>query len=120
MTTETIEQTGAKTVSHAEWLAARKQFLAKEKEFTHLRDELSRQRRELPREKVEKKYVFEGPTGKAELADLFGGPGYIVGSGDALELPPAVSGLATYRTTPGPPACTTARGCFRKGDQDGG
>ena len=62
MTTATIDQTAAKTVSHAEWLGARKQFLANEKEFTHLRDELSRQRRELPREKVEKKYVFEGPN----------------------------------------------------------
>jgi len=43
MTTAAIEKTGTKVVSHAEWLAARKQFLAKEKEFTHLRDELSRQ-----------------------------------------------------------------------------
>ncbi len=72
MTTATIEQTEAQSISHAEWLAARKQFLAKEKEFTHLRDELSRQRRELPREKVEKKYVFEGPNGTVGLADLFG------------------------------------------------
>src|SRR6266704_1527591 len=78
MTTATIEQTEAKTVSHAEWLAARKQFLAKEKEFTHLRDELSRQRRELPREKVEKKYVFEGPNGTVGLADLFGGRSQLV------------------------------------------
>ena len=73
MTTGTIERTGAKTVSHAEWLAARKQFLAKEKEFTHLRDALSKQRRELPWEKVEKNYVFEGPRGKVTLGDLFGG-----------------------------------------------
>ena len=73
MTTGTIERTGAKTVSHAEWLAARKQFLAKEKEFTHLRDALSKQRRELPWEKVEKNYVFEEPKGKVTLGDLFGG-----------------------------------------------
>src|SRR6195256_1857353 len=78
MTTATIEKTGTKVVSHAEWLAARKQFLAKEKELTHLRDELSRQRRELPREKVEKKYLFEGPNGKVELADLFGGLSQLV------------------------------------------
>jgi predicted dithiol-disulfide oxidoreductase (DUF899 family) len=64
-----IERTGAKTVSHAEWLAARKQFLAKEKEFTHLRDAMSKQRRELPWEKVEKNYVFEGPSGKVTLGD---------------------------------------------------
>jgi predicted dithiol-disulfide oxidoreductase (DUF899 family) len=59
-------------VSHDDWLAARKQFLVKEKEFTHLRDELSRQRRQLPWEKVEKPYVFDGPSGKETLADLFG------------------------------------------------
>ena len=73
MTTGTIERTGAKTVSHAEWLAARKQFLAKEKEFTHLRDALSKQRRELPWERVEKNYVFEEPRGRVTLGDLFGG-----------------------------------------------
>lgn len=47
-------------VSHAEWIAARKEHLQKEKEFTRLRDELSRQRRELPWEKVEKQYVAGG------------------------------------------------------------
>lgn len=78
MTTVTIDKTGTRTVSHAEWLAARKQFLAKEKEFTHFRDELSRQRRELPREKVEKKYVFDGPNGKVDFADLFGGCSQLV------------------------------------------
>ncbi len=72
MTTATIEKTGAKVVSHAEWLTARKQFLSREKELTHLRDDLARQRRELPWEKVEKSYVFEGPCGKVTLADLFG------------------------------------------------
>ena len=78
MTTATIETTGAKTVSHAEWVAARKQFLAKEKEFTRLRDELSEQRRGLPWEKVEKSYVFEGPNGKVTLSDLFGGRSQLV------------------------------------------
>ncbi len=71
MTTATMEKT-ANVVSHAEWLAARKKFLEKEKELTHLRDELSRQRRQLPWEKVEKNYVFEGPSGKVALSDLFG------------------------------------------------
>ncbi len=60
-------------VSHEEWLSARKAFLAKEKEFTRLRDDLSRQRRELPWEKVDKQYVFESPSGKQKLADLFEG-----------------------------------------------
>src|SRR5437762_3966776 len=58
-------------VSHDEWLSARTAFLAKEKEFTRLRDELSQQRRELPWEKVDKQYVFDGPSGKETLAELF-------------------------------------------------
>lgn len=43
-------------VSHADWLAARRELLAKEKEFSRLRDELSARRRALPWEKVEKAY----------------------------------------------------------------
>ena len=41
-----------KVVSHAEWLAARKEHLAKEKELTRQRDKLGRERRELPWEKM--------------------------------------------------------------------
>ena len=78
MATTATELKTPRTVSHAEWLAERKQFLKKEKEFTRMRDELSRQRRELPREKVEKKYFFEGPRGKETLADLFGGRSQLV------------------------------------------
>ena len=58
-------------VSHDGWIEARTAFLKKEKEFTRLRDELSRRRRELPWEVVEKKYVFDGPSGKETLADIF-------------------------------------------------
>jgi predicted dithiol-disulfide oxidoreductase (DUF899 family) len=58
-------------VSPQEWLSARTAFLAKEKEFTRLRDELSRQRRALPWVKVDKHYVFDGPSGKKTLAELF-------------------------------------------------
>jgi predicted dithiol-disulfide oxidoreductase (DUF899 family) len=65
-------------VSRQEWLTARMAFLAKEKEFSRLRDELSRQRRELPWEKVEKRYVFDGPDGKAPLSKLFGGRNQLV------------------------------------------
>ena len=61
-----------KVVSHSEWLAARKEFLAKEKQLTRLRDEIARQRQQLPWEKVEKNYVFDSPSGKVTLADLFG------------------------------------------------
>ncbi len=65
-------RTGHAVVSHERWLSARAAFLAKEKEFTQLRDELSRARRELPWEKVDKSYVFDGPSGKETLAQLFG------------------------------------------------
>lgn len=60
-------------VSHEEWLAARKELLVKEKEMTRARDRLSADRRRLPMVKVDKDYVFEGPDGKADMLDLFGG-----------------------------------------------
>lgn len=72
MATSTATVNHPKVVSQSEWTAARKELLAKEKEFTRLRDEISRQRRELPWEKVEKRYKFEGPSGKLAFADLFG------------------------------------------------
>src|SRR5208282_5573156 len=62
-----------KVVSQKEWLAARKKLLVKEKKFSKLRDEMNLQRRKLPWVKVEKEYVFDGPTGKVKLADLFRG-----------------------------------------------
>jgi predicted dithiol-disulfide oxidoreductase (DUF899 family) len=65
-------------VSSKEWTESRKELLRKEKEFTRLRDELSRQRRELPWEKVDKDYVFEGPTGKETFADLFDGKSQLI------------------------------------------
>ena len=61
-----------KVVSHDQWIAARKAYLAEEKAFSKARDELARKRRELPWEKVEKNYVFDTPSGKQSLADLFG------------------------------------------------
>ena len=60
-----------KVVSADEWLKARQELLAREKEFTRLRDQLSQQRRDLPWERVDKQYVFEGPTGKETFAQLF-------------------------------------------------
>lgn len=39
---------------------------------------------------------------------------------DAYGYPKAEADLATYRSTFGLPACTTANGCFRKVDQNGG
>lgn len=65
-------------VSLTEWNQAHKAFLAKEKELTRQRDELSRQRRGLPWVKVEADYLFDGPTGKQTLADLFDGRSQLV------------------------------------------
>jgi predicted dithiol-disulfide oxidoreductase (DUF899 family) len=60
-------------VSREEWLVARKALLAKEKQFSRQRDELSAARRALPWVMIEKKYLFDGPSGKQTLAELFGG-----------------------------------------------
>jgi predicted dithiol-disulfide oxidoreductase (DUF899 family) len=60
-------------VSRDEWLKARVALLAKEKAFTRLRDQLSSEQRALPWVRVEKDYVFDGPSGKVTLAQLFGG-----------------------------------------------
>ncbi|HEY6399334.1 MAG TPA: thioredoxin family protein [Solirubrobacteraceae bacterium] len=65
-------------VSREAWLAARTAFLAEEKRFTRLRDELSRQRRELPWVRVDKEYVFDGPSGKETLAELFDGRSQLI------------------------------------------
>jgi predicted dithiol-disulfide oxidoreductase (DUF899 family) len=65
-------------VSQDEWLAARKNLLAKEKQLTRQRDALNAERRELPWTKVEKKYVFDSPTGKETLADLFEGKSQLI------------------------------------------
>ena len=67
-----------KVVSHDEWVETRKALLAKEKEFTRARDRLSKSRRELPWEKVDKKYVFDGPSGKQTLSDLFDGRSQLI------------------------------------------
>ncbi|HEX2711462.1 MAG TPA: DUF899 domain-containing protein [Candidatus Acidoferrales bacterium] len=61
-----------KVVSRAEWLVARKELLKSEKEFTRQRDALSAERRKLPLVKIEKEYIFEGPSGRVKLRDLFG------------------------------------------------
>src|SRR3954466_12622679 len=48
------------------------------------------------------------------------GSGRTVAIVDAFDLPTAESDLATYRSQFGLPACTTANGCFRKINQNGG
>jgi predicted dithiol-disulfide oxidoreductase (DUF899 family) len=67
-----------KIASRDEWLAARQELLAKEKHLTRLQDELAAERRTLPWVPVEKNYVFDGPSGKQTLSDLFAGRSQLV------------------------------------------
>ncbi|MFC3286164.1 DUF899 domain-containing protein [Litchfieldella rifensis] len=60
-------------VSMDEWQAALDQQIAKEKALTRAHDRLNAERRRLPMVKVEKAYVFEGPSGAVTLLDLFEG-----------------------------------------------
>lgn len=60
-------------VSQEEWLKARKALLLKEKEETHLRDAVNAARLALPWVRVEADYVFDAPSGKKSLSDLFAG-----------------------------------------------
>ncbi|MGW4716803.1 DUF899 domain-containing protein [Nocardia sp. NPDC004260] len=59
--------------SREEWLAARISLLAEEKAITHRMDELAAKRRALPMVAIDKEYVFEGPTGRTTLPELFDG-----------------------------------------------
>jgi len=61
-----------KVVSRDEWLVARKALLAREKEATRQRDALNAARRALPMVRITKPYVFDGPSGRRSLRDLFG------------------------------------------------
>jgi predicted dithiol-disulfide oxidoreductase (DUF899 family) len=60
-------------VSREEWQRARDQLLVKEKAATRERDALTAERRRLPMVSIEKEYVFDGPSGKVRLLDLFEG-----------------------------------------------
>ena len=74
MTSENTDRLSEhETVSHAEWLVARKDLLRREKELTRLRDQLAAQRRALPWVKIDKKYVFDTPEGEVALVELFDG-----------------------------------------------
>ncbi|WP_406504542.1 peptidase S8 [Streptomyces sp. NBC_00212] len=57
---------------------------------------------------------------KAYNLPASGGSGATVAIVDAQDDPNAESDLATYRSQYGLPACTTANGCFKKVDQNGG
>jgi predicted dithiol-disulfide oxidoreductase (DUF899 family) len=60
-------------VSQLKWLEARRDLLAAEKDLMHRSDQVAELRRKLPWVRVDKPYVFEGPSGKVSLADLFAG-----------------------------------------------
>jgi len=76
MSTRTVDN--PKIVSREEWLEARKKLLAREKQLTRERDAIAAERRQLPWVKVEKNYVFESPSGKKTLADLFDGKSQLI------------------------------------------
>jgi predicted dithiol-disulfide oxidoreductase (DUF899 family) len=76
MPTRTVDN--PKVVSRAEWLTARKKLLTREKQLTRERDAIAEERRQLPWVKVEKKYVFDSPSGKKTLADLFDGRSQLI------------------------------------------
>src|SRR4030088_962272 len=71
-TQEAVMQTH-KIVSREEWIAARKAHLTHEKEYTRARDRLSEERRALPWVKVDKTYLFDGPSGQQTLGVLLAG-----------------------------------------------
>ena len=65
-------------VSKEEWTAARKEHLEREKAFDRQRDALAESLRELPWVKVEENYIFSGPDGEENLADLFAGRSQLI------------------------------------------
>jgi len=76
MSTRTVDN--PRIVSREEWLVARKKLLAREKQLTHERDAVAAERRQLPWVKVEKNYVFDSPSGKKTLTDLFNGKSQLI------------------------------------------
>ena len=76
MSTRTVDN--PKIVSREEWLVARRKLLAREKQHTRERDAVDAERRQLPWVKVEKNYVFDSPSRKKTLADLFNGKSQLI------------------------------------------
>jgi len=60
-------------VSREDWRKARAALIAREKAFTRAGDALGAEQRALPWVRIDKDYVFEGPSGKLTLSDLFDG-----------------------------------------------
>jgi len=65
-------------VSKSDWLEARRALLAKEKALTRERDRIAAERRALPWVRIDKPYVFDGPTGTLTLSDLFEGRSQLI------------------------------------------
>ena len=65
-------------VSKEEWLSARKALLLQEKEETHLRDAVNAARLALPWVRVQTDYVFDTPSGKKSLGELFAGRSQLI------------------------------------------
>jgi predicted dithiol-disulfide oxidoreductase (DUF899 family) len=59
--------------SREDWRTARIALLEKEKALTAMKDALAAERRALPWVRVEKDYLFDGPTGRVTLSELFEG-----------------------------------------------
>jgi predicted dithiol-disulfide oxidoreductase (DUF899 family) len=74
----TVKIAAPRIVSRAEWLEARKKLLLEEKSYTRQGDSLAAQRRGLSWVRVDKDYVFEAPSGKVSLADLFQGRSQLI------------------------------------------
>jgi len=60
------------------WLKARRALLTKEKALTRARDQLSKEQRALPWVRMDKTYVFDAPTGRMTLGDLFNGRSQLI------------------------------------------
>lgn len=71
MSTITQNPAHPPVASAAEWRAQRIQLLEREKAAKHEYDRVAAARRRLPMVQITKDYVFEGPSGKRSLADLF-------------------------------------------------
>ena len=69
----TITEAHPPIAARDEWLAARKALLEREKEVTRAYDAVNARRRRLPMVRLDKRYEFQGPTGKRSLLDLFEG-----------------------------------------------
>src|SRR5512142_1858133 len=65
-------------VSPEQWLTARHALLREEKELTRARERLATKRRTLPWVKVDHPYVFESPSGRVTLGELFEGRSQLI------------------------------------------